>query len=264
MRDAEADERLRRADDADARPQPRLRPEDRLAGRARRAFPTSSSSPSTRTSTDIVDRVAAGELDDENAASLPPQALEQYSHGPGQAASTCTSTPATGTSYLTMNLTQPPFDDIHVRRAMNWIMDKAALRAGLGRPERSARSRTTSSRTRSSTTSSPSTPRTRRPGDHGSLAKAKAAMKGSKYDTKHDGTCSASACQNVLLLTDTQAVVHEDAPGRRRPAAKIGITFHVRDDRRRVPDAPDDGEEHPDRRSSPGWGKDYADPLTFF
>ena len=33
-----------------------------------------------------------------------------------------------------MNLTQPPFDDIHVRKAMNWIIDKAALRQAWGGP----------------------------------------------------------------------------------------------------------------------------------
>ena len=31
-----------------------------------------------------------------------------------------------------MNLTQAPFDDIHVRKAMNWIMDKAALQQAWG------------------------------------------------------------------------------------------------------------------------------------
>ena len=36
-----------------------------------------------------------------------------------------------------MNLTQPPFDDIHVRKAMNWIIDKAALRQTWGGPSRS-------------------------------------------------------------------------------------------------------------------------------
>ena len=30
--------------------------------------------------------------------------------------------PADQTNYITMNLTQPPFDDIHVRRAMNWVV----------------------------------------------------------------------------------------------------------------------------------------------
>ena len=36
--------------------------------------------------TDIVDRVAAGELEDENAAGLPPQALEQYATDPAKRA----------------------------------------------------------------------------------------------------------------------------------------------------------------------------------
>ena len=35
--------------------------------------------------------------------------------------------------YLAMNLTQPPFDDVHVRKAMNLVMDKTGLiRAGGG------------------------------------------------------------------------------------------------------------------------------------
>ncbi len=38
------------------------------------------------------------------------------------------------TWYITMNLTQPPFDDLHVRQAMNWIMDKAALVQAWGGP----------------------------------------------------------------------------------------------------------------------------------
>ena len=33
-----------------------------------------------------------------------------------------------------MNLTQPPFDDVHVRRAMNWVIDKAALVQAWGGP----------------------------------------------------------------------------------------------------------------------------------
>ena len=35
-------------------------------------------------------------------------------------------------NYLTMNLTQPPFDDLAVRRAMNWVMDRGALRKAWG------------------------------------------------------------------------------------------------------------------------------------
>ena len=42
-------------------------------------------------------------------------------------------------------------------------------------------------------------------GDHGSVAKAKAAMKGSKYDTCNNGMCDASACKNVLMIADTRS-----------------------------------------------------------
>ena len=83
--------------------------------------------------------------------------------------------------YLTMNLTQAPFDDVHVRKAMNWVMDKAALQQAWGgaylgpianhdHPGRGVQQ--SARRLRAVQT----------PGDHGSASKAMAAMKGSKYD----------------------------------------------------------------------------------
>ena len=38
------------------------------------------------------------------------------------------------TWYLTMNTTQPPFDDVHVRRAANFVMDRVGLRKAWGGP----------------------------------------------------------------------------------------------------------------------------------
>jgi peptide/nickel transport system substrate-binding protein len=35
--------------------------------------------------------------------------------------------PRDGTLYMTMNLALPPFDDVHVRRAVNYAVDKAAV-----------------------------------------------------------------------------------------------------------------------------------------
>ena len=31
------------------------------------------------------------------------------------------------TWYITMNWAVPPFDDLHVRKAVNWVMDKAGI-----------------------------------------------------------------------------------------------------------------------------------------
>ena len=33
-----------------------------------------------------------------------------------------------------MNLTQPPFDDIHIRKAINWVVNREALRKAWGGP----------------------------------------------------------------------------------------------------------------------------------
>ncbi len=55
--------------------------------------------------------------------------------------STCKSNSGDRTYYITMNLTQPPFDDVHVRRAMNWVMDRNGAPQGVGRPGRRRRRR---------------------------------------------------------------------------------------------------------------------------
>ena len=153
-----------------------------------------------------------------------------------------------------MNLTQPPFDDVHVRRAMNWVMDKTAMVQAWGGPAIGKVANHIAPDTLFGNQLAEYAPY-RTPGDHGSVAKAKAAMKGSKYDTKGDGTCSASACKNVLLLTDTHAVDQKHARRSiQAAAAKIGITFTVRQVAGAYPVAPDAGEEHPDR-PVPGLGQ---------
>src|SRR5262249_36635585 len=82
---------------------------------------------------DIVDRVGAGQLEDELAPSLSPQALDRYAQDSSKKQYLHVD-PGDLVDYVTMNLTQPPFDDIHVRKAMNWIIDKDALRQIWGGP----------------------------------------------------------------------------------------------------------------------------------
>ena len=43
------------------------------------------------------------------------------------------------TWYFMLNLTQPPFDDIHIRKAINWVVNKEALRKAWGGPFRRQR-----------------------------------------------------------------------------------------------------------------------------
>jgi len=125
-----------------------------------------------------------------------------------------------------MNLTQPPFDDIHVRRAMNWVLDKTAMLQAWGGPLVGKIATHIVPNNLFGNQMADYDPYAT-PGGHGSLAKAKAAMKGSKYDTNGDGTCSAAACRNVFLLADTNEVDTKLVPIVEADAKKVGITFKL-------------------------------------
>src|SRR5262249_53387182 len=103
----------------------------------------------------------------------------------------------------------------------------------------------------------------RTPGDHGDVAKAKAAMKGSKYSTGSSGTCDAGACKNVLLVSDTRGVDPGMVATIEQDAKKIGITFKVRQINGAYPTIQTPSNNIP-ISERPGWGKDFADPETFF
>ena len=212
------------------------------------------------TEVDAYNKVEAGQFDLADA-NVPPDVLEKY-------ATTSSLKPyfhqnqGDRTWYLSMNLTQPPFDDIHVRRAMNWIMNKTALIQAWGGPTIGSVANHIAPDTIFDNQLSEYAPYAT-PGNTGSVAKAKAAMMGSKYDTNNDGMCDASACKNVLLISDTRiqdpkmvAVIEQDA-------AQIGITFKVHTINGAYPTIQTPAKDIPIEERS-GWGKDYADPLTFF
>jgi peptide/nickel transport system substrate-binding protein len=228
---------------------------------ARQSFPDEFQFTIDPNVSDIVDKVGAGQLEDENAASLPSQSLEQYATDSSKKQYLKVH-PSDGVDYITMNLTQSPFDDIHVRKAMNWIIDKYALRQVWGGPLLGKIAGHIVPDSIFDNQLADYAPYAT-PGDHGSLAKAKAAMKGSKYDTKHDGMCSAAACHNALLLVDTQSTYQRMLPIVQADAAKIGITFHVSTIAGAYPTLQTTSKNIP-IAPFPGWFKDYADALTFF
>src|SRR5581483_7180935 len=81
---------------------------------------------------DIFAKVQAGAYDDE-VSSPTPKTIRQYATNPSLKPRMI---PNVGdrTNYFSMTLTLPPFDDVHVRKAMNWIIDKAALQKAWGGP----------------------------------------------------------------------------------------------------------------------------------
>ena len=209
---------------------------------------------------DIYNKVADGQFDDE-VSSPSPKVLRQYLTTPSLRP-LLKQNVGDRTWYITMNLTQPPFNDLHVRKAMNLIMDKTALRQVWGGP--------TAGSIATHIVPNPmlgnqlaSFDPYKTPGEDGSVSLAEKAMKGSPYDTKGNGQCDASACKNVLLVADTTATNKGMLPIVVADAAKIGITFKVRSITGAYPTIQTPKNNVP-ISIRPGWGKDYADPSTFF
>jgi peptide/nickel transport system substrate-binding protein len=210
--------------------------------------------------TDIANKVQAGQLD-MWTGSIPPAVLKKYATS-SSLKQYFHQNSGDRTWYLTMNLTQPPFDDVHVRKAMNWVTDKAALRQTWGGPTVGTIANHIVPDTLFNFRLQEFTPY-KTPGDHGSVAKAKLAMKGSKYSNGSSGTCDASACKNVLLISDTRGVDPGMVATIEQDAKKIGITFKVRQINGAYPTIQTPSKNIP-IAERPGWGKDYADPVTFF
>jgi len=209
---------------------------------------------------DIYNRVQGGQLDDE-ISSTEPKTLRQY-------ATNATLKPllhvngGDRTWYLTMNLTQPPFDDVHVRQAMNYIIDKQALRKAWG-GELTGSIATGIVPPNLFNGGLANYDPYKTPNEAGDLSKAQAAMKQSKYDPGKTGTCTAAACKGVLMIADTRALDNRMVPVIVADAAKIGITFTVRAINGAYTTIQTTNKNIP-FSERPGWGKDYADPYTFF
>jgi len=88
-------------------------------------------------------------------------------------------------------------------------------------------------------------------------------MKQSKYDPGKTGTCTAAACKGVLMIADTRALDNRMVPVIVADAKKIGITFTVRAINGAYTTIQTTNKNIP-FSERPGWGKDYADPYTFF
>ena len=86
-------------------------------------------------------------------------------------------------------------------------------------------------------------------------------MKKSKY-ANSNGVCTAKECKEVLLIMDVRAADKRMLPVVLAGAAKLGITFTVRQVNGAYPVIQTPSKNMP-ISTRPRWGKDYADPSTF-
>lgn len=161
--------------------------------------------------------------------------------------------------FITMNLARPPFDDIHVRKAVNHIIDKGAiLQAWGGETAGAVATHIVPDVIYGGKFPSGYDPY---PLDE---EKAKAEMRLSKYDEDKDGRCDVDVCTGLLHITRDIAPWTAFTPTVEAGLAKLGIQVTTRalstDAAYREIEAA--GKLVP-IASNASVGRDFADPSQF-
>ncbi len=210
---------------------------------------------------DIYNRIKSGAVD--WTMTPPPAATVQQYETTSDLKNLLKSNPANGTWIFAMNMTQPPFDDAHVRKAINWVMNKEQLILAAGGsilhpiaqhdiPDVLVANKLASYAPFATQ------------GDTGNLQKAEAEMRQSKYDPNHDGKCDVTtACTNVLVA------IPNFAPGSNMQAAliqsmsQIGIKVVIREFGNPYAIFGDVSKNIPANTGQP-LSADYPDPMGWY
>jgi peptide/nickel transport system substrate-binding protein len=214
------------------------------------------------TTEDMQNRIKAGELD-VNLDGVPPaQIIREYQADP-ERQDQVTSNVGDGVYYLSMNIAEPPFDDVNVRKAMNFALDKDGMlriRGGplFGEPAPHAIIDSLLDNLLADFDPYPSA------NSAGDIEAAKAAMAESKYDTDQDGVCDAPECSGVVTATDEADPYPDQAALLEQNFGEIGIGLDVTTfERTTMYDKCNDPGAHVALCAGPGWFKDYSDATTF-
>ncbi len=211
---------------------------------------------------DIFQKIQAGELDG-SWASTPPAPVEQAYLTDPELKGLLHSDPGDRTWYITMNMLTPPFDDINVRRAVNYAIDKQALQKAWGGPPHGDIATHIMPPTVLDFGGEEYDPYAT-PNEGGSADLAKQEMAKSKYDTDQDGVCDSAVCDNLVFMNRSSPPQVDMTPSIVDSLSSIGISLKVRElDSSTCYTTIQTVKNLVPISACPGWGKDYADPSTF-
>jgi peptide/nickel transport system substrate-binding protein len=209
---------------------------------------------------DCFDKTLAGQIED-NICSETGRITKQYTEDP-ELQDNFKANFEDGIWYLAMNLAMPPFDDVQVRKAVNLVMNKTAMRAAWGGPPIGDIATHVLPPNLAPASLEGYDPYPS-PDFTGDVEAAKAEMAQSKYDTDGDGLCDAPECKGVLNITGNQERDTLLIPILTEGMAAIGIELE-----HRQLDNPYEFIFTPSEKvqftSTAGWGKDYPDAFTYF
>jgi peptide/nickel transport system substrate-binding protein len=211
---------------------------------------------------DLYNQVAAGTLDFVVDGAVPPEKIREYQTNP-DLQDKINVYASDAIRYVSFNLAVPPFDDVHVRKAVSWAFDKQGfrqLRGGETVGELSGHIFVNSLENNILADYDPY----QTPNGAGDIEQAKAEMAQSAYDSDGDGVCDAPECKDILTITDREDPYPEQSALLIQFLEPLGLTLDVKQlERGTMYNKCNDANSHHALCSGPGWGKDYADGITF-
>ena len=192
---------------------------------------------------------------------MPPEISEAVEADPALAKINLNQSDTIGSVML--NVAQPPFDDIEVRRAVAFAVDRASIAEVVGpyilRPAHHVVPDAMVDNLLVDYRPYPSS------GDHGDIEAAKGHMRQSGYDSDADGLCDAPACRGVVAYTRDQGFFAQIAESVREDLSALGIELDVQV---KSPEEYFGAYEDPTSQVAMflplGWVKDSLSPASFF
>jgi peptide/nickel transport system substrate-binding protein len=211
---------------------------------------------------DLFNQVVAGQLDMVVDGVVPAQILRQYSTDPTLQPYLHIN-PSDAVRYIAFNLAEPPFDDVHVRKAFNLALDKSSmrtLRGGESVGEIAGHIMVNSLENNLLADYDPYPT----PNSAGDVNQAKEEIKQSAYDSDGDGVCDDPVCKDILAVTDEADPYPDQAALIQQNMEPLGLTFDVKSfERTTMYNKCNEPEAHVAACFGPGWGKDFPDGYTF-
>jgi peptide/nickel transport system substrate-binding protein len=174
---------------------------------------------------EAVRKLEAGELDLVFDVSPEPELVDRFRSDPELERNVAVF-PVDGVGYVTLNIAQPPFDDVHVRKAVNLALDKQVLRQGaagfLREPWVVKRATHIAPDFLENNLLLDYDPYAT-PGDRGNLEGARTELARSSYDADGDGTCDGPACSGVRAVTLSDPWLRTAADSVAERLAQLGI-----------------------------------------